>query len=77
MIPNRSRRRLALLRAANFVDTAELYGEGAHRGSQCKALKTWRGDEIYVATRAQPTHWPNPGLDHPEMRWRYPRWHLR
>jgi aryl-alcohol dehydrogenase-like predicted oxidoreductase len=67
----------AFERGINFVDTAELYGKGRSEEVIGKALKAWRGDKIYVATKAQPTDWPNPDLDHPEMRGRYPRWHLR
>jgi aryl-alcohol dehydrogenase-like predicted oxidoreductase len=64
-------------RGINFVDTAELYGKGRSEEVIGRSLKQWRGGKIYVATKAQPTHWPNPDLDNPEMRGRYPRWHLR
>jgi aryl-alcohol dehydrogenase-like predicted oxidoreductase len=64
-------------RGINFVDTAELYGKGRSEAVVGKSLKEWRGGKIYVATKAQPTHWPSPDLDQPEMRGRYPRWHLR
>ena len=61
----------------NFVDTAELYGKGRSEEVIGKSLKAWRGGRIYVATKAQPIRWPNPDLDHPQMRGRYPDWYLR
>jgi aryl-alcohol dehydrogenase-like predicted oxidoreductase len=61
----------------NFVDTAELYGHGHSEKVIGRALRQWRGDRIYVATKVQPTVWPDPDDDAPEMRGRYPRWHLR
>ena len=42
-----------------------------------ESLRQWRGDKIYVATKVQPTVWPNPDDEHPIMRGRYPAWHLR
>lgn len=61
----------------NFVDTAELYGAGHSEEVIGRALQQWTGDRIFVATKVQPVVWPDPGDDHPEMRGRYPRWHLR
>ncbi len=61
----------------NFVDTAELYGAGHSEEVIGEALSRWSGDRIYVATKVQPTVWPDPDDDGPEMRGRYPRWHLR
>jgi aryl-alcohol dehydrogenase-like predicted oxidoreductase len=61
----------------NFVDTAELYGKGRSEEVIGRALKEWRGEKIYVATKAQPIRWPSPDLDDPEMRGRYPAWYLR
>lgn len=61
----------------NFVDTAELYGRGRSEEVVGKSLKEWRGNRIYVATKVQPTVWPNPDDDRPLMRGRYPEWHLR
>jgi aryl-alcohol dehydrogenase-like predicted oxidoreductase len=61
----------------NFVDTAELYGRGHSEAVIGEALRRWRGDKIYVATKAQPTVWPDPDDDHAVMRGRYPSWHLR
>jgi aryl-alcohol dehydrogenase-like predicted oxidoreductase len=42
-----------------------------------RSLKEWRGDKVYVATKAQPVIWPSPDENNPDMRGRYPRWHLR
>lgn len=61
----------------NFVDTAELYGAGHSETVIGKALRQWRGGKIFVATKAQPTVWPNPDDAAPQMRGRFPEWHLR
>ncbi len=61
----------------NFVDTAELYGAGHSETVIGQALRQWRGSGIYVATKAQPTVWPNPDDPAPQMRGRFPDWHLR
>ena len=61
----------------NFVDTAEMYGHGRSESVVGRALKEWRGSRIYVATKVQPTVWPSPDEDHPQMGGRYPSWHLR
>jgi aryl-alcohol dehydrogenase-like predicted oxidoreductase len=61
----------------NFVDTAELYGAGHSETVIGQALKQWQGSKIYIATKAQPTVWPNPDDPAPEMRGRFPNWHLR
>ena len=61
----------------NFVDTAELYGKGHSEIVIGRSLKEWRGDKVYVATKAQPVVWPSPDENNPDMRGRYPRWHLR
>ena len=67
----------AFNRGINFVDTAELYGAGHSEEVIGRALKEWSGDKIYVATKAQPTVWPNPADDAPLFRGRFPEWHLR
>jgi aryl-alcohol dehydrogenase-like predicted oxidoreductase len=67
----------AFAQGINFVDTAELYGAGHSEEVIGRALRQWSGDRIYVATKVQPTTWPDPDDDRPEMRGRYPRWHLR
>jgi len=67
----------AFERGINFVDTAELYGSGHSEQVIGKALRDWRGDKVYVATKIQPTVWPDPAQDDPQMRGRYPRWHIR
>lgn len=61
----------------NFVDTAQMYGRGHSEEVIGQALKQWRGGKIYVATKSQPTVWPDAGDDNPAMRGRYPAWHLR
>jgi aryl-alcohol dehydrogenase-like predicted oxidoreductase len=61
----------------NFVDTAELYGRGHSETVIGEALRRWNGGKVYVATKAQPTVWPDPDEDAPLMRGRYPEWHLR
>jgi aryl-alcohol dehydrogenase-like predicted oxidoreductase len=64
-------------RGVNFVDTAELYGEGHSEEVIGESLRRWDGDKIYVATKSQPSVWPRPDEDDPLMRGRYPEWHLR
>jgi aryl-alcohol dehydrogenase-like predicted oxidoreductase len=64
-------------RGINFVDTAELYGAGHSELVIGESLRRWSGDKIYVATKIQPTEWPNPDQDDPLMGGRYPEWHLR
>ncbi len=64
-------------RGINFVDTAELYGSGHSEEVIGEALSRWHGNRVYVATKVQPTVWPDPDDDVPQMRGRYPRWHLR
>ncbi|MBG1232909.1 aldo/keto reductase [Aestuariivirga litoralis] len=61
----------------NFVDTAELYGNGHSEEVVGRALKAWRGDKIYVATKVRPIQWPNPDDDAPQMRGRFPVWYIR
>ena len=67
----------AFEKGINFIDTAELYG-GCHSEEVIgRALKEWKGGKIFVATKAQPVTWPDPEDDNPQMRGRYPAWHLR
>ena len=61
----------------NFVDTAQLYGAGHSETVIGQALRQWRGAKIYVATKAQPTVWPDPDDAAPPWRGRFPDWHLR
>lgn len=61
----------------NFVDTAELYGAGHSETVIGRALRQWRSGKVYVATKCQPVVWPNPDDPAPEMRGRFPNWHLR
>jgi aryl-alcohol dehydrogenase-like predicted oxidoreductase len=61
----------------NFVDTAQLYGSGHSEEVIGTALREWRGGKVYVATKAQPTIWPNPEDEAPIFRGRFPKWHLR
>lgn len=61
----------------NFVDTAELYGSGRSESVIGESLRRWKGEKIYVATKIQPTQWPNADEDEPLMRGRYPEWYLR
>ena len=67
----------AFEKGINFVDTAELYGGGHSEEVIGRALKQWKGGKIHIATKAQPTVWPDPDEDNPPMRGRYPAWHLR
>ncbi|WP_054008470.1 aldo/keto reductase [Cypionkella psychrotolerans] len=64
-------------RGVNFVDTAYIYGNGHAEEVIGRALRTWSGRKIYVATKAQPVEWPAPDDEAPQMRGRYPAWYLR
>ncbi len=61
----------------NFVDTAELYGNGHSETIVGQALQQWKGHKIYVATKTRPIIWPSPDDDAPQMRGRFPEWYLR
>jgi len=67
----------AFERGVNFVDTAYIYGNGHSEEVIGRALRTWSGRKIYVATKAQPVEWPAPDNEAPQMRGRYPAWYLR
>ena len=69
--------RYAFDKGINFVDTAELYGNGHSEEAVGKALKNWTGDKIYVATKVRPVQWPRPDDDNPQMKGRFPRWYIR
>ena len=61
----------------NFVDTAELYGNGHSEEVIGQALKIWTGSKIYVATKVRPIQWPGPDDPVPQMRGRFPEWYIR
>lgn len=67
----------AFERGINFVDTAALYGNGHSERVIGRALREWRGGKVYVATKAHPTVWPDPDGPPPQVRGRFPEWHLR
>lgn len=67
----------AFEKGINFVDTAELYGNGHSETVIGQALKQWKGNKIYVATKTRPVVWPSPDDDAPQMRGRFPEWYLR
>jgi aryl-alcohol dehydrogenase-like predicted oxidoreductase len=67
----------AFERGVNFVDTAEYYGDGHSEEVIGEALRRWRGDRIYVATKVRPVQWPPPTEDDPQMAGRYPEWYVR
>ncbi len=64
-------------RGVNLVDTAYIYGNGHSEEVIGRALKSWTGQKIYIATKAQPVEWPAPDDESPQMRGRYPAWYLR
>lgn len=67
----------AFNKGINFVDTAELYGNGHSEEVVGQALKSWKGQKIYVATKVRPIQWPNLNDDAPQMRGRFPSWYVR
>jgi aryl-alcohol dehydrogenase-like predicted oxidoreductase len=64
-------------KGVNFVDTAELYGNGHSEEVVGCALRQWRGNKIYVATKIRPVQWPNPDDDSPLMKGRFPESYVR
>lgn len=67
----------AFEKGINFVDTAQMYGKGHSEEVIGRALKQWKGHKVYIATKAQPVVWPSIEEDDPQMRGRFPAWHLR
>jgi len=67
----------AFERGINFVDTAQMYGRGRSETVVGEAVRQWRASRIHVATKVQPVAWPSPDDGNPQMRGRYPAWHLR
>ena len=67
----------AFEKGINFVDTAELYGNGHSEEVVGEALRQWRGPKIYVGTKLRPIHWPRPDDEYPQMRGRFPAWYIR
>ncbi len=67
----------AFARGVNFVDSAYIYASGHSETVIGRALKSWQGHNIYVATKAHPVEWPAPDDDAPQMRGRYPASYLR
>lgn len=67
----------AFASGVNFVDTALAYGQGRSHRVIARALREWRGDKIYVATKIWPLRWPSPWNASPTMRGRYPVWFVR
>ncbi len=64
----------------NFVDTAIMYGKGRSEEVIGKALKQWKGDKIYVATKIPPLMPEMIHLDldgNQPMAGRYPDWYVR
>ncbi|MFE1665298.1 aldo/keto reductase [Microbacterium sp. P02] len=61
----------------NFVDTAEMYGAGHSETIVGRSLRQWDGGRIRVATKVQPTTWPHPSEDDPDIRKAYPPTYLR
>ena len=67
----------AFEQGVNFDDTTYIYGNGHSETVIRRALKSWHGHKIYVATKAQPVEWPALDDKAPQMRGRYPAWYLR
>lgn len=64
-------------RGINLVDTAQMYGQGHSEEVIGQALKQWKGEHIFIATKVQPVNWPDAAQDDPPMLGRYPRQYLR
>ncbi|WP_435893861.1 aldo/keto reductase [Oceaniferula spumae] len=67
----------AFERGINFVDTAALYGAGRSEQVIGKALKQWRGEKIYIASKMPPTVWDKQDDIDAPMTGRYPMAHAR
>lgn len=61
----------------NFVDTAQMYGDGHSETVVGTSMREWRGDRVRVATKVQPTEWPSADDYDPDLDSRYPAKHLR
>ncbi len=61
----------------NFVDTAQMYGKGRSEEVIGRALKQWKGEHIFIATKVQPTVWPKPDEDNPSIHGLYNAKHVR
>lgn len=61
----------------NFVDTAQMYGNGKSEERIGKALKQWKGNHIYIASKVQPTAWPKPSDPDPDIEGLYRPDYLR
>lgn len=61
----------------NFVDTAEMYGSGHSEEVVGRSLRAWSGERVRVATKVQPTAWPHPSVDDPDIAQGYPPDYLR
>jgi len=61
----------------NFVDTAQMYGLGHSEEVVGRSLREWHGERIYVATKVQPTQWPDPSVVDPDIAQGYPPGYLR
>lgn len=64
-------------RGIDFVDTAEMYGSGHSEVVVGRSLREWNGERVYVATKIQPTAWPHPSVDDPDIALAYPREYIR
>jgi len=60
----------------NFVDTAQMYGLGHSEKIVGQSLKQWSGEQIKVATKAQPVQWPSADEGDPNFADLYPRKYL-
>jgi aryl-alcohol dehydrogenase-like predicted oxidoreductase len=67
----------AYARGINFVDTAEMYGSGHSEEVIGRSLQAWSGERVYVATKVQPTRWPDPSESGPNIASAYPPAYLR
>ena len=61
----------------NFVDTAMLYGAGRSETVIGQALKQWKNDRIYVATKVPPSVWNQQTELNAPMRGRYNAVYMR
>ncbi|MCW2757095.1 MAG: aldo/keto reductase [Nocardioidaceae bacterium] len=61
----------------DFVDTAEMYGSGHSEEVVGRSLREWTGRRVHVATKIQPTQWPHPSDEDPDISAAYPAAYIR
>jgi len=67
----------ALDLGCNFIDTAQVYGDGRSERIIARVLQERKGEKVYVATKIPPAPGEWPPLPHDRIEERYPEKYLR